>query len=172
MSVHSVAAGRNVRGPAHCPCAAREPRYACVLMEYRSPKPIAACVMLNAGHVLLLKRAIPPGVGKWALPAGYIEPGESAEEAVRREVKEETGIEITPEYLTSWGREVDAERSFLGLCFIERVERTQVVLDEESLGFEWVSMERAVLESVDWAFDSHRDVLMDLVSELEARQRA
>lgn len=44
--------------------------------------------------VLLLRRAIDPGVGGWDLPAGYLDPHESAEEGALREAKEEAGLEV------------------------------------------------------------------------------
>ncbi len=45
--------------------------------------------------ILLLRRAVEPGLGGWDLPAGYLDPGESFEMAARREAREESGIEIS-----------------------------------------------------------------------------
>ena len=45
-------------------------------------------------EVLLLRRAVEPGLGAWDLPAGYLEPGESVEEAACRETAEEAGFEV------------------------------------------------------------------------------
>ena len=44
--------------------------------------------------MLLLKRAVEPGLGEWDLPAGYLDPGESFEMAARRETREESGVEV------------------------------------------------------------------------------
>jgi ADP-ribose pyrophosphatase YjhB (NUDIX family) len=58
--------------------------------------PVAAVggVVLSGDDVLLIKRAFPPRQGEWSLPGGQLELGESLAAAVRREVKEETGIDI------------------------------------------------------------------------------
>lgn len=73
----------------------------CVKCErpvYQDPK-VATCTLItNAQNaVLLAKRALEPGLGKWALPGGYVNRGEVVEEAAKREVFEETGLlcEIT-----------------------------------------------------------------------------
>ena len=44
--------------------------------------------------ILLLRRAVEPGAGAWDLPAGYLDPGESFEQAAVRETREEAGLEI------------------------------------------------------------------------------
>lgn len=58
--------------------------------------PVAAVggVVIHDGAVLLIKRAFPPRQGEWSLPGGQLELGESLAEGVRREVREETGLEV------------------------------------------------------------------------------
>ncbi len=46
----------------------------------------------NGGEVLLAQRGHPPSVGSWSLPGGAQELGETAEQAARRELREETGL--------------------------------------------------------------------------------
>ena len=54
--------------------------------------------------VLLIQRALDPFKGKWALPGGFVHMEESLEDAVRRELKEETGLEnIYLEQLYTFG---------------------------------------------------------------------
>lgn len=56
---------------------------------------VGALVRDGAGRLLLVRRANEPGRGLWSLPGGRVEPGESAEQALVREVREETGLLVT-----------------------------------------------------------------------------
>jgi 8-oxo-dGTP diphosphatase len=51
-------------------------------------------IVLNEGKVLLVRRGKQPGYGKWSIPGGMVELGETLSEAIKREVLEECGIEI------------------------------------------------------------------------------
>jgi 8-oxo-dGTP diphosphatase len=59
------------------------------------PIPAVGAVILNDHHVLLIQRGQAPAKGKWTLPGGVIELGESPEEALIREVEEECSLIIT-----------------------------------------------------------------------------
>jgi ADP-ribose pyrophosphatase YjhB (NUDIX family) len=61
-----------------------------------SPVPAAAGVVFRGDDVLLVKRGGPPNQGRWSIPGGSIEEGERAEEAVVREVLEETSVRVRP----------------------------------------------------------------------------
>ena len=66
--------------------------------EYPSlPIPGVAAVVFHEGNVLVTKRGNEPAKGKWGIPGGIVEVGEKAEDAIVREVYEETGIKIRPE---------------------------------------------------------------------------
>lgn len=58
------------------------------------PRPAASMAIFRDGEVLLVERGKGPRRGVWSLPGGHIEPGETAREAARREVLEETGLEV------------------------------------------------------------------------------
>ena len=51
-------------------------------------------VIIREGKIALIKRGNEPGKGKWSIPGGHVELGETPEEAVVRETKEETGLEV------------------------------------------------------------------------------
>jgi 8-oxo-dGTP diphosphatase len=61
-------------------------------MKYKSPKLTADGAVLLNGQILLIQRKNEPFKGKWALPGGFVEYGEKVENAVIREVFEETGL--------------------------------------------------------------------------------
>ncbi len=54
-------------------------------------------VVVRAGDVLLVRRGRPPGRGLWSIPGGAVRLGEPLEAALRRELREETGLEVRPE---------------------------------------------------------------------------
>lgn len=72
----------------------------CGWIDYRNPVPVScALVSKEPESVLLIQRNIDPGRGKWALPGGFVELGETAEQAGKRELAEETGLEGVPQKL-------------------------------------------------------------------------
>ena len=71
----------------------------CDFVDYVNPKIVAGSVVALGDRILLCKRAIEPRKGFWTLPAGFMEEGESVEEAARREAGEEACAEIEIEQL-------------------------------------------------------------------------
>jgi len=65
----------------------------CGQFFYENPLPVAACIVVAERKILLVKRGKKPYRGKWCLPTGFAETGESIEQAALRELKEETGIQ-------------------------------------------------------------------------------
>ena len=72
---------------------------ACGFIFYRNPTPVAGCVVEYDRRIVLVQRGIDPGRGKWGIPAGFVEWGESAEEGAIRETLEETGLVVRIERL-------------------------------------------------------------------------
>ncbi len=56
---------------------------------------VGAIITDRAGRLLLIKRGHEPETGRWSLPGGRVEPGETDQQAVVREVREETGLEVS-----------------------------------------------------------------------------
>lgn len=66
----------------------------CGFVHFHDPKVAVAVFITHDESVLLVRRAVDPERGKWALPAGYVDYGEDPREAAMREVEEETGLKI------------------------------------------------------------------------------
>ena len=67
----------------------------CGYAAYYNPKPVAAAIPIDdEGRVILLRRGFEPGQGLWTFPGGFVDLGESVEDAARREAVEEIEIEI------------------------------------------------------------------------------
>jgi 8-oxo-dGTP diphosphatase len=64
----------------------------CNATFYQDPKLAVAVLVNDAGSLVLQRRRIDPGMGKWTFPSGYVERGERVEDAAVREAAEETGL--------------------------------------------------------------------------------
>lgn len=75
----------------------------CDLHYYFNPVPAVVALLRNpADEVLFIRRAVEPAKGKLAVPGGFVDLGETAENALRREIVEEVGLEVEAlEYLCS-----------------------------------------------------------------------
>jgi ADP-ribose pyrophosphatase YjhB (NUDIX family) len=74
---------------------------------------VGGLIFDDAGRVLLVCRKHPPQAGLWHIPGGRLEPGETLTECCRREVLEETGIEVTPSKIVAV-----ADRNIEGFHYI------------------------------------------------------
>lgn len=69
----------------------------CDVVFYQNPNNIVGTLPVFGDRVLLCRRAIEPRLGKWTLPAGFMENGESTLEGAIRETREEAGAQLQPE---------------------------------------------------------------------------
>ena len=67
---------------------------ACSFIFYQDPKVVAGTVFTLEGGIVLLKRGVEPALGKWVFPGGYVDRGESVQEAAIRETKEESQLDV------------------------------------------------------------------------------
>ncbi len=111
------------------------------------------CVILDAkGRVLLIRRGNPPYKGEYALPGGFVDVGETVENACRREVKEEVGLDVPD--LTLIGVFSDPNRDPRGhtvsAAYLAKLTEAAVpVAGDDAAEAEWIED----WQSVDLAFD-------------------
>jgi 8-oxo-dGTP diphosphatase len=117
------------------------------------------CIAEKNGKILLIKRRIPPFIGKFAFPGGHLKYGESVEDCVVRETFEETGIKVEPkEILGVYSKkDRDPRGHVVSVTFICRPKTTNIKRSFESKAL-WVSI--GEVEKLDFAFD-HRKILED-----------
>jgi 8-oxo-dGTP diphosphatase len=68
-------------------------------MEANKPQIAVGAIVVHDERLLMVRRGREPGRGLWSLPGGRVEHGEYLHEALAREVKEETGLDVTPHAL-------------------------------------------------------------------------
>jgi len=105
----------------------------------------AGALIHSRGRVLLVKRRFPPNQGLWALPGGLVEVGETLEEAVRREVKEEVGLDVRLEGVFDVFADIHLDETgrvryhFVLVDFLARPLNTTVTLSAESDSYTWAT---------------------------------
>jgi 8-oxo-dGTP diphosphatase len=102
----------------------------CGHVVFRGPKVAAGALVAQAGSILLNQRDIDPGIGKWGLPAGFVDLGERVEDAAIREVKEETGLDICLEDLL--GVYSDVERGVALVVYCASVCGGELIVGHET----------------------------------------
>ena len=121
-----------------------------VSREYPSrPLVGAGAIVHRGGRVLLVKRKYPPNEGKWSLPGGLVELGETVHGAAAREVKEETGLTVAIEGLLDVGTDVhygkgsSPKYNYVLVDYVARPVGGKLKLNNESSESGWFAREKA-----------------------------
>src|SRR5881397_2951259 len=67
----------------------------CRAVHYADPKVAVGVAVFRDDRLLLVRRVMEPGRGRWALPGGYLDAGEDPRAAAAREAEEEAGVAVT-----------------------------------------------------------------------------
>ena len=103
-------------------------------------------VVLNKGKILLEKRKNEPGKGKWSIPGGLVDLGESPEQAVIREVLEETCLEVESPRLVDVVSDVSLDEAnkvkyhFVIIDYLVTVKRGEAVAASDADALIWVPL--------------------------------
>jgi 8-oxo-dGTP diphosphatase len=99
-----------------------------------------------SGRLLLIKRGHAPGRGLWSLPGGRVEPGETDDEAVIRELREETGLTVRPGPLVGRVLRQAPAGTYEIFDYACTVESGGLAAGDDADGVEWVDL--AAFESL------------------------
>jgi len=132
--------------------------------KHQGPQVAVDAIIYQNGKVLLVQRKDEPFKGLWALPGGFVEYGETCEEAVAREALEETGCQIQP--LGIFGVYSDPKRDPRGpvvsIVYEAEKRRGRVRADSDALNAGWFLLSKLP----PMAFD-HRKILSDFLKFLK-----
>jgi 8-oxo-dGTP diphosphatase len=108
-----------------------------------TPSLTVDCVVIDADErVLLIRRGRPPFQGAFAFPGGFVDVGETVEEACRRELMEETGVKAGKLHLL--GVYSDPRRDPRGhtcsVAFLTRLKRAVATAGDDAAAVEWVPL--------------------------------
>jgi 8-oxo-dGTP diphosphatase len=103
---------------------------------------VGAVVFNQRGEIALIKRGKPPHFGRWMIPGGSLEWGETLEQAAVREVREETGLDIEIETFVDFVEAMvpgEAGYHFLIMDYAARAVTGSLAAASDALEAEWVS---------------------------------
>lgn len=103
---------------------------ACGHVVFRGPKVAAGALVVRDDTILLNQRDIDPGLGRWGLPAGFVDLGERVEDAAVREVKEETGLDVRLDGLL--GIYSDLERNVVLVIYRASISGGELIVGHET----------------------------------------
>lgn len=134
----------------------------------RTPALATDCVVFNPfGRILLIRRGRNPGAGRYALPGGFVKIGETVMSACRREVSEETGIDVVEITLVGVYSDIDRDPRghIVSVAFMtELANETRPRVGSDAMSAEWVD-----IRDVDLAFD-HARILADAKAKLRINE--
>lgn len=133
----------------------------CGFIFYLDPKIAVGTIIRTEGdRLVLVRRAIEPGYGKWVFPGGYVDRGEPLTAAAVREAREETGLDVQLEGLVNVYSY--AGRTPVIIVYAATATGGRLQVDEESL--EAAAVEPAAIPWPDLAFQSTHEALRDYLA--------
>jgi ADP-ribose pyrophosphatase YjhB (NUDIX family) len=130
---------------------------ACEFVFYLDPKVVACAILEDDGKIVLLRRDIEPQKGKWVIPGGYVDRGETVEAAAVRETVEECGLEIRIHGIL--GVYSYPGKTQVVIVYLARPVSGDLIPRDETVEAGWFSEEEIPWEEL--AFQSTMDALSD-----------
>lgn len=134
----------------------------CKFHLYNNPRPTNGVIFENdKREILLVKRKFLPKKGFWDIPGGFVDIGETMEEAIVREIKEELGVRINnfSYFASKYGRYLYKGQNYYTLMFVFVVKapRQRLKLGDDAASAQWVPKTRIPYDKI--AFDAVKEVL-------------
>lgn len=104
----------------------------------RRPELCVGAVATRTNELLMIRRATEPGRGRWSVPGGRVEPGETMAEAVVRELEEETGLAGVCGGLVGWTEILDGHHYVVLDFEVTVLDRTDPVAGDDAMEASWV----------------------------------
>lgn len=102
------------------------------------PELCVGAVAVADDELLLVRRGRGPGAGRWSVPGGRVEAGETVRQAVVREVAEETGLPVRCGELLGWAERIGPQHHFVILDFVVAVtDARQPVAGDDAAEARW-----------------------------------
>jgi ADP-ribose pyrophosphatase YjhB (NUDIX family) len=137
----------------------------CGFIHYLNPRVVANVIPerngVNGREALLMRRALEPRRGFWSPPGGFVELGESTEDAAAREAQEEVGLTVEPEALV--GVYSRPAVGIVVVCYRGRALEDDATLGVEALETRWFPV--AAIPWDDLAFETTVRALRDWAGE-------
>ena len=147
----------------------------CGSRYYAHSAPAAAAIVVDErGRVLLARRAYDPDAGKWDTPGGFLDEGEDPREAIRRELREETGLEVEPgrflgAFVDDYGEGPDAG-SVLNLVWDAKVVSGEMEPDDDVSELRWFAPDELPANEEQYAFRWVAPFLQDWANTRETKE--
>ena len=99
-------------------------------------------LLLRTTYILLIQRDVEPNKGSWGTPGGYVEWDETTEETVKREVKEETGLDVTETHLVGvYSSPHRHPKQVINVVYLAKVGEGDIKHGDDAMEARWFSLE-------------------------------
>ena|SRR3989344_4789945 len=130
----------------------------CEICAFRNPRATVTAVISNGDKFLLAKRTEEPFKGWWDMIGGYMSEDETPEEALKREIKEELGVECSAKFMhffPGYAEWKGSEHPILSMAFLVDLDFDKVKVNEEIAELKWFHIN----ELPEIAFDSNNKIM-------------
>ncbi len=142
---------------------------ACYFTYFHNVATAVAAIIINKGKILFTIRNNEPMLGKLDLPGGFVDPKETAEESIKRELKEELNLEVTNFKFFTTEHNTYLYKKILyrtcDVCYITEISNTHFKIDNKEIKeVKWLNPEEINLEEI--GFESLKKIVKKFLNQL------